>query len=90
MQKIIFSRHAKIRASQRQINLKLIIDTIQNPDLTSLEDEIINKIAYYKHYQDYLSLKVVVKKDQDQILIITVHPVRTKSLSKITAFIESK
>jgi len=85
---IVFTRHAKQRAKERQIELKEIINTITNFQIKALEDSKINKIAYYKKINSKLAIKVVARKIEENILVITVHHVDLNVLTKIKPFIE--
>lgn len=83
--KIIFTRHALKRLTERKITVKQISCALKNPDIRTEEEE--NLSAIYKKY-DSLALKVVYKEENNQIKIITAHWVEKERLKKLQPIIE--
>ena len=67
---IIFSRHAKLKIVQRKIPMKAVIAVVKFPEFSrhgyNLREELCKKFRN-------IYLKVVIKRKQDKIIIITAH-----------------
>ena len=70
--KIIFTKHAVLKLQQRDIKKEFVIKTIQKPDSISLEN--LKCYAYKRFNKKYL--KVIFKKTNETILVITQHWVK--------------
>ncbi|MFH1170664.1 MAG: DUF4258 domain-containing protein [Candidatus Vogelbacteria bacterium] len=68
--KIIFSPHAILKIEQRKLSRQLIIETIVRPNFNrpsyGLREELYREFG--KNY-----LKVVIKRESDQIIVVTAH-----------------
>lgn len=67
---IIFTKHAEAKLTQRKISKKLVLETLDNPDLKSKNHS--NRIIFYKKFGK-LYLSVVIKTENNNIIIITAH-----------------
>lgn len=67
---IIFTQHALLKLKQREIKRNLVLETLKNPEkiLSSRNDR---EIAFRKFGKLYL--KVVFRKEQNNIVVITQH-----------------
>lgn len=67
---IIFSPHAALKITQRKLSRQTIIETVAHPNFSrpsyGLREELYRKFG--KNY-----LKVVVKRESGQIIVITAH-----------------
>lgn len=72
---IIFTRHSLLKLKQREISRMLVRETINAPDVV-FKSYANREVAYKKVKRRYL--KVVFKKENKNIIIITQH--WTKSL----------
>lgn len=67
---VIFTKHALIKLEQRKINRQLVIETIKKPELIKptygFREELYRKFG--KYY-----LKVVIKRNKEDILVLTQH-----------------
>jgi hypothetical protein len=68
--KIVFSDHALIKIEQRKISRILIIGTVRSPDFTR-PSYGFREERYKKFNKNYL--KVVIVKEKQEIVVITVH-----------------
>jgi hypothetical protein len=74
---IIFSRHSKRRAKLYNIDLEDITEIIQSSDINETKEEQEIEIIDDKFLQKYeLSMKIVVKKEGDKIVVITNYPLK--------------
>lgn len=68
--KIVFSDHALIKIGQRKISKELIVKTAKNPDFLR-PSYGFREERYKKFNKNYL--KVVVIKENEEMVVITVH-----------------
>lgn len=73
MKKIKFSRHAKQRAKLYKIPISTIESILKNKTLSAGTHEIIEQVETYK-----FPLKVVVKVENDTIIVITNYPLKKR------------
>lgn len=70
LMKIVFSDHALIKISQRKISKELITRTVKNPDF--IKPSYGFREEKYKQFtRNYL--KVVVVKENEEVIVVTVH-----------------
>lgn len=68
--KIVFSPHAVLKIEQRGLSRRDIIESVTNPGFTRLSYGLREEL--YKIFgRNYL--KVIVKREEDKIIIITAH-----------------
>lgn len=68
--RIVFSDHARVKMEQRKIPRSFAIDTVTAPEIETPSYNF--RIELYKKFgKNYL--KVVIKHDDDSIVVITVH-----------------
>lgn len=72
------SRHARNNMRLYKISESDILDTIELPEITDMEeDRIIAIKSFYDKFSDY-PLKVVYTKEKDEIFIISAYPLKKK------------
>lgn len=67
---IIFTQHSLLKLQQRRISKNLVKETLSSPDYTF--PSYSNRIIAYRRF-DELYLKVVYKREGDDIIVITQH-----------------
>ena len=75
---IKISRHARNNMRLYEISIKDIQKTVELPDIAEKEGE---KMIAIKNFQDRFSgfpLKVVYKKIEDELFVITAYPLKKK------------
>ncbi len=70
---IIFTKHAKIRISQREITEEQVKSTIETPDTISesFKERLTAKKKFAKG-----TLEVIYKKSEEKIIIITCYRIK--------------
>ena len=68
---IKFSRHAKRRAKLYNISEDLVINILENVELSEGEHEIIRDVEGFKY-----PLKIVVKVENDSAIVVTNYPLK--------------
>ena len=68
--RVIFTKHLIIKLGQRKINRQFVLETIRNPVLIrptyGLREELYRKFGK-------LFMKVIIKKRQEHIIVLTAH-----------------
>ena len=67
---IIFSRHAKLKIVQRKIPIRAVIAVVRFPKFKTRGYNLSEEL--YKKFRN-IYLKVVIKRKQDRIIVITAH-----------------
>ena len=67
---IIFSRHAKLKIVQRKIPIRAVIAVVRFPEFKTRGYNLSEEL--YKKFRN-IYLKVVIKRKQDRIIVITAH-----------------
>ena len=68
---IKFSRHAKRRAKLYNISEDIVINILENLELSKGEHEIIKDVEGFKY-----PLKIVVKVENDSTIVVTNYPLK--------------
>jgi len=84
---IKFTKHALERVKERKVTTKQVLLTIKKPDFKTLEEEDL--LSVYKKF-NHLALKVVLKQEEDEIRVVTVHWVEKERLTKLKPLIEGE
>ena len=68
--RIVYSDHAKIKLTQRNIATSFVVATIQEPDF--IKPTTLGRDQYFRKFTN-LYLKVIAKKLERQVVVITAH-----------------
>lgn len=83
---IRFTKHALERLIERKITPAQVLRTIRKPDIKTEED---GQTAVYQRF-GRLALKIVIKKEKEEIRVITVHWIEKERLKKLKPIIEGE